>query len=327
MYNDLHSLEALLEYFSRKYYEGNPVITDSEYDALVEKYPEADSVGFRPSDGIPHLYPMYSLKKYYVGEDSPPDYFSSQEVIKTPKLDGSALALVYFNGKLVRVLTRGNGTLGEDITHLFCEESSAMLGIPYTIDTGIHDPIQIVGELVAAKDTPNGRNVAAGASRLKSISEFKDKIQEYNLTFFCYDWSNKTETYKSDLIALENLGFTSVLSTHSDLPTDGEVYRINNNKEFDRLGYTSKFPRGAYALKERSEGIETVLLDVIWQAGKTGAITPVAILDPVEIDGAKVSKATLNNPAFIEAMDLEIGCGVKVERAGGIIPRVIEKCD
>ena len=93
------------------------------------------------------------------------------------------------------------------------------------------------------------------------------------------------------------------------------------------MGYTSKHPRGAYALKERTAGIKTKILDVIWQTGKSGKVTPVAILEPIEIDGATVSRATLNNFGFIEALGVQIGDSVMVERAGGIIPRIIKKAE
>jgi len=89
------------------------------------------------------------------------------------------------------------------------------------------------------------------------------------------------------------------------------------------LGYTAHHPRGAYALKIREKGVETTLLDVVWQTGKSGKVTPVAILEPIEIDDAQISRATLNNMAYIESLNLEIGCQVEVIRAGKIIPCVI----
>ena len=93
------------------------------------------------------------------------------------------------------------------------------------------------------------------------------------------------------------------------------------------MGFTSKHPRGAFAVKERSEGVKTTILDVIWDTGKTGKVTPVAILEPINIDGARVARATLNNPGFIEALGVGIGDSVMVERAGGIIPRIIGKAE
>ena len=125
---------------------------------------------------------------------------------------------------------------------------------------------------------------------------------------------------------LEYSGFNTAMDSEWDeFPTDGKVFRVNDNTEYLVLGFTSHHPRGAYALKTREEGIETTLLDVIWQTGKSGKVTPVAILDPIEIDDAVISRATLNNIAYIKSLNLEIGCRVKVIRAGKIIPRVIER--
>jgi DNA ligase (NAD+) len=110
-------------------------------------------------------------------------------------------------------------------------------------------------------------------------------------------------------------------------PQDGEVWRVNSNFDFDKLGYTSHHPRGAFALKEKQEGIVTKLLDVKWQVGKSGAVSPVAILEPCIIGEATVSRATLHNMAIIEALDLEIGCMVEVIRAGEIIPQIVARAD
>ena len=101
------------------------------------------------------------------------------------------------------------------------------------------------------------------------------------------------------------------------------MVRVNLQKDYDDLGFTSKHPRGAYAIKNRTSGLGTILREVIWQTGKSGKVTPVAIFDPICIDGANISRATLNNPGFIKALDLDIGDMVYIERAGGIIPCVV----
>ena len=113
----------------------------------------------------------------------------------------------------------------------------------------------------------------------------------------------------------------------SDYPTDGLVYRLQDSVEFERLGYTAKHPRGAFALKEQAEGVETTLIDVVWQLGKSGVVSPVAILDPIEIGGATVSRATLHNIEYIRDLNLEIGCRVSVIRSGEIIPRIIGRIE
>ena len=99
------------------------------------------------------------------------------------------------------------------------------------------------------------------------------------------------------------------------------------NIEFEKLGYTAKHPKGAYALKDRAEHVETTLLGVEWNVGKSGRVTPIAILEPIYIGDALISRATLNNPGFIETLDLQIGCKVAVIRSGEIIPTVLFRID
>ena len=105
------------------------------------------------------------------------------------------------------------------------------------------------------------------------------------------------------------------------------MFRVNDTQVFQDLGYTAKHPRGAYAKKERAAHVETKLLDVEWQVGKSGKVTPVAILEPVYIGDALVSRATLNNPGFIEMLDLQIGDTVAIIRSGEIIPCILHKVD
>jgi DNA ligase (NAD+) len=313
-------LKQFLEYCSKEYYEGNPVISDEQYDALEERYGELKTPGYRVENGIPHYYPMYSLKKYYDGEDDLPDWVEAKNYIKTDKLDGAALSLLYINGTLVQALNRGDGTKGLDVSNLIM----AWYQVPHAINH--KDIIQVTGEVVAPSTIENARNYAAGALNLKDKKEFLSR----DLVFIAYDsYPNIQDTYFDNCCHLQDLGFKTVLDSHLKdfFPTDGEVYRINVYDCYYRLGYTSKHPRGAFALKQRTEGKMTKLLDVIWQTGKTGKVTPVAILAPIEIDGARVARATLNNPGFIEAMDLKIGDYVMVERAGGIIPRIIKKAE
>jgi len=105
------------------------------------------------------------------------------------------------------------------------------------------------------------------------------------------------------------------------------VFRVNNNSVYSKLGYTAHHPRGSVALKELKEGVLSKLLDVVWQVGKSGVVSPVAILDPVDIDGATVSRATLHNIQYIRSLNLELGCLVEVIRSGEIIPRVVKRVD
>ena len=110
-------------------------------------------------------------------------------------------------------------------------------------------------------------------------------------------------------------------SNHAHL----SLYRLDSNKAYDELGYTSKHPRGAFALKEQKTGVETTLQDVVWQVGKSGVVSPVAVLEPITIGDAIVSRATLHNIEYIRELNLEIGCQVEVIRSGEIIPRVVRR--
>ena len=313
-------MEDFIEQCKLSYHAGDPMISDEQFDTLVEKYGE-EGVGHSTGDSaVPHLFRMYSLKKFYDGEEQPPIVNGSK--ISTYKLDGAAVDLLYSGGTLVRALTRGDGFRGEDITDKVLE----MEDVPaHIINQGV---FQITGEVVASKDIPNSRNYASGALNLKSIEEFKER----SVYFYAYGIACDDEglgTYETDMKSLKAAGFNTVLDLPVNkpipYPNDGIVVRINSNAIYHDMGFTSKHPRGAWALKERSEGIETTLTSVIWQVGKSGKVTPVAILDPVEIDGAVVQRATLNNIGFIKGLELSIGDKVLVERAGGIIPRIISK--
>jgi DNA ligase (NAD+) len=315
------NLKEFLEECKLAYYSGDPIISDDQYDHLEEICNEDLSVGTNRGR-TRHWFQMYSLQKVYLGEDPPWD---KQNMVCTPKLDGAAIALRYLNGTLDSVVTRGNGEYGDDVSHLFQDPRLyGLLYIPQTID--VEGAVQINGELVAPKYIENARNYAAGALGLKNAVVFSDRI----LTFFAYSIQPyPTDWYQVDMRLLNDNGFISVWSDQdwTDYPTDGLVHRLDSNIKFDEMGYTNKHPRGAYALKKRTEGVKTKILDVIWQTGKSGKVTPVAILDPIDIDGATVSRATLNNFGFIEALGVSIGDSVMVERAGGIIPRIIRKAE
>lgn len=305
--------------YSKAYYNGNPIVSNEEYDALERIHGQIISgVG-----EIPHAYRMYSLKKHYDRDGALPigDY------VKSEKLDGAAADLTYVNGKLTIALTRGDGIKGRDIT-----DKVRTLNVPPTIPKqGI---VQITGEIVAHKDMENSRNYASGALNQKDMKVWQEKRTEGDMEFIAYNvqvvqnlWGLEL-TYKDDLITLHNWGF-STASTNDEFswsdiyPTDGIVYRLNSNVGFNRLGFTDRFPRGAFAYKEEAEAVSTKLMEVIWQTGKSGKVTPVGILEPIVIGEATISRATLNNIAYIEALDLEIGCTVQVIRSGEIIPKII----
>lgn len=310
---------------SKAYYEGDPIIDDNQYDALEELYGQLPGVGYIDvKNEVQHYKKLYSLNKLYPDERKP-DWFHTHKIYETPKLDGAAVSLLYSNGKLVLVLTRGDGEVGIDITHLFKVNGiSSVHGVPSSIED--LDNRFITGEIVTVKDTKNARNYAAGALNLKD----KEKFINRDLYFIAYDcFPEYNDDYLLNIVNLYDMGFELVSSVNIEevFPTDGAVVRIASYKEFYAEGHTSKFPKGAIALKTRTDGVKTKILEVIWQTGKSGKVTPVAILEPIEIDGAVVQRATLNNMKFIEALDLNIGDYVMVERAGQIIPRIIKKAE
>lgn len=315
----MNKIKEYLNYVSDLYYSGIPILSDEEFDRLAESSGYSE-VGAKQHENVcKHVYPLYSLQKFYEGEGKQP--LEEYDCINSLKLDGAAISLLYLDGKLSQVLTRGDGIEGRDITDRFIARGSL---VPLSIDTlGI---LQITGEIVAPKTIENSRNYAAGALNLKDSSEFCNR----DISFYAYGiFPYKNKTYLEDIQYLETLGFSTILC--ADLDTmyecDGVVYRINDNDTFTSLGYTSKFPRGAYALKVRKEAVETELLGVEWSTGKSGKVTPVAILKPVYIGDALITRATLNNPKYIEMLDLQIGCTVQVIRSGDVIPKVLGRVD
>ena len=307
-------MQDFLKHASTKYYEGRPIISDEQFDALASVYKFHD-VGYQVTDGIPHYFQMYSLQKL----TSKPT-FDLHTYAYRPKLDGAAVSLLYVGGELKQALTRGDGKVGKDVT-----EKLKYL-VPNTIgfeSTG--HIIQITGEVVAPASIPNARNYAAGALNLKSQEEFEER----NINFIAYDIQPSPCTTWTG--AMQNLlfcGFATVQNVQDGVyPTDGEVYRVDNYKKFQQLGYTAHHPRGAFALKEKKNGVVTELLDVDWQVGKSGVVSPVAILAPVKIGDAVVERATLHNIEYIRGLNLEIGCRVEVIRSGEIIPRILRRVD
>ena len=308
-------MREFLEHAVKKYYEGDPIISDEQFDVLADVY-KFNDVGHQITDGVPHIHRMYSLQKFFDEADAP----DGKEYVVSPKLDGAAVSLVYIKGELQLALTRGDGIHGKDVTDKMQHK------VPLQIQgKPAEDVVQITGELVAPKTIPNARNYAAGALNLKDPNEFLER----NVSFVAYDMQpSHLLRWTGTLEYLFLMGFATVMHVQDDVyPTDGLVYRMNENKEFDKQGYTSHHPRGAFALKEKKEGVITKLVDVIWQTGKSGVVTPVGILDPVTIGDAVIQKATLHNIDYIRSLNLEIGCKVEVIRSGEIIPRILRRVD
>ncbi len=306
-------IQDFLEYASKCYYEGSPIISDVEFDQLEAHFSHL-RVGYAVTDGIAHYYPMYSLQKCFDIAEAP---LSLLDCVRTKKLDGAAVSLLYVNGKMTVALTRGDGKLGRDIS-----QKMKYLAPESIHATGI---VQITGEVIAPTDILNARNFASGSLGLKDDEEFKARP----LTFVAYDLQSDTlkfHTYSDTMGFLVEQGFHTVTSFDStNYPTDGLVYRLHDNDNYKKAGYTAHHPRGAFALKEQKEGVVTTLKNVIWQVGKSGIVSPVAILDPVNVGDALVSRATLHNIEYIRALNLELGCQVEVIRSGEIIPRILRR--
>lgn len=315
----MNKIEQFLDSASKAYYAGSPIISDEQFDRLAESQ-GYNSVGAKQHDNkAKHLFQMYSLQKYYEDEGTRP-LEGIKSIATSVKLDGAAISLLYVDGTLVRALTRGDGIEGQLIT-------DKLLGthlVPHEIP--VSGVVQITGEIVAPINIENSRNYAAGSLNLKDVNEFKTRA----LSFFAYGVQpTLCDTFNDDMAELQAYGFSVINEADLDkiFPCDGVVFRVNDNKQFFEMGYTAKHPRGAYAKKERAAHVETTLLSVEWQVGKSGKVTPVAILEPVYIGDALVSRATLNNPGFIEMLDLRIGDRVAIIRSGEIIPCILHKVD
>lgn len=306
------------------YYAGKPRISNEEYDALVSRFGE-DEIG--TGGDFKHMFRMYSLDKVYPGRG---DVFPlpKSKCVETPKLDGCAISLLYIEG----LRTQGN-TRGDGISSPTTFEAWKLDALGVTVMSGIDTPImQITGEVVTTKRVDNERNYASGAMQLQDESEFRQRVEEGGLEFVAYNVQFSpseigiTESYLEDMDILFEVGFNSVTTSNwGDVcPTDGIVYRLDSNKAFMGAGFTHKHPKGAFAVKEDEEAVWTRLIDVVWNTGRSGAVTPVALFGEVVIDGAKISRATLNNAGYIESMGIYEGCEVAVIRAGSIIPKIVD---
>ncbi len=347
------------------YYQGSPLVADAEYDAiedelrgLIEARPDltpdpnpleqvgAPAVLHAP---IRHSRPMLSLEKATTPEQVAAffDRFPGQPVVVMPKLDGLSLALVFEDGRLVRAVTRGDGTTGDDVTVLV---RALVDGVPERID--VPGRVEVRGEAVmlrstflayntAHPDKPliNPRNAAAGTLRAKDPAT----VSERRLRFFGFDLDTSAGGAAVDLgEGLRALGVAGAQMrlcadaeqaqaaiaaieqgrNELDYDLDGAVLRLADRDAYAAAGTRSNSPRGALAFKFAAEEKTTLLADVVWDVGKTGKIVPVAWLKPVFVGGTTVTKATLANQEVIRARDIKVGDTVLVRRAGDVIPFV-----
>ena len=315
-------MREFLDRACKLYYEGTPIIKDHEFDILAKKH-DYKRVGHTVTDGVPHHFPMRSLQKVFDLNDAPSWYSNAYEgteieVVCSPKLDGAAVSILYINGRLEIALTRGDGKIGKDVT------DKLRLLVPNKLNFNATGIIQLTGEIVAPKEIANSRNYAAGALNLKNINEFSCR----RIQFVLYGAEpNRKEYWTEEMDAYSHSGFVTVLeSVDYTYPTDGIVYRLNKFSYHHMQGITSQHPKGSFALKsDKTDSAISTLRKVVWQVGKSGRISPVAILDPVKIGDAEISRATLHNISIIDELDLEIGCQVEVVRAGEIIPRIVRR--
>jgi DNA ligase (NAD+) len=311
-------LEMYLSKCRDQYYKGLPIIPDEVYDRLVENTQQEFKIGHDTDSRFAHPFPMYSLQKVFANEGTPPDY-GNNAVVATPKMDGAAVSLCYVDGIFHDALTRGDGKAGLDISDKIKHIVPRSLEFGKSLFSGLR---QITGEIVAPKTIKNARNYAAGALNLKDVEEFKSR----KLTFIVYGIQPYIGTYwLEDMKLLDNWFNVISIGDYNCFPQDGIVFRVDKYAYYKEMGFTAHHPRGAYALKTREKGVVTKLLDVVWNTGKSGVVAPVAILEPINIGGATISRATLHNIGFINQLDLEIGCSVEVIRSGEIIPRIVRR--
>ena len=375
-------MEELIEIINEADYNyhtlDNPTITDQEYDKYLrelfeieEAHPDwvredspTQHAGGKIIEGfnkVIHKIPMMSLS----------DVFSESEVIAfderikkegiTPeymcelKIDGLSVSLLYEDGKLVRAATRGDGTIGEDITH----NAKTIKVIPLKLKEKVN--IEVRGEIFMNKETlvklneerkkhnqpllQNCRNAAAG-----SIRQLDSKVAaSRKLDNFIYHLPNPLDynlhTHAEAIDYMTKLGFKTnpnnrLVKNISEVieyieekakqrPTlpydiDGIVIKVNSVEQQQKLGYTAKYPKWATAYKFPAEEVLTKLTDIIFTVGRTGQITPNAVLEPVIVAGSTISRATLHNEDYVKEKDLKIGDIVSIRKAGDVIPEVVE---
>ena len=375
---EISKLVSLLNKYSYDYYvEDNPKISDTEYDTLYkqlekleEKHPEfilenspTQRVGDKVLDEfekITHKVPMLSLSNTFSTEEL--REFDSRvkklvlnnkvEYICELKIDGLAISINYENGKLVSAATRGDGTVGEDVT----ENIKTIFSIPKVLKD--NRSFEVRGEVYLPRKSfellnkerennnevlfANPRNAAAGSLRqLDSKITAKRRLSAFIYSIVGDDSIisqehalNIAEDYELPVNPNFKLckDINEVISyinywteNKKDLPydIDGIVIKVNSYSTQEKVGYTQKSPRWATAYKFPEEELATKLLDVELSVGRTGIITPVAILDPIVISGSTVSKASLHNKDIIDELDIHIGDMVVVKKAGEIIPKVV----
>ena len=345
-----------LNYYTKKYDEGNPEISDEAWDSLYFdcKLFEEESGYIDPASPtatiqydvanslkkVTHNHPMLSL-------DKTKDINVLRKWLKEPtivmhKMDGLTCSLKYEGGKLVSAETRGNGRVGEDIT----ANAMRLASIPKKIPT--KDTVVIDGEVICRYNDfeefsdiyKNPRNFASGSIRLDN----PDECEKRKLTFVAWDMITGEDDLSTKLDTLKKYGFTVVeyemtdvdnledqqirmkeLAAKMSYPTDGLVYKINDYTSYMSKGKDEHSYLGGFAFKYYDEMFETKLVDIIWSVARTGRITPVAVFEPVVIDGATIRQASMHNLTIMKNLLGEnpyVGQKIWVIRANMVIPQV-----
>ena len=331
---------------------------------IISKDSPTKKVGFAPSEKfskVKHLIPMLSLDNAFTKDDVEDflkkirNYLNFEkdapvELTAEPKIDGISASLIYKNNKIIRGLSRGDGEYGEDIT----ENLLTIKDIPKILDgEKIDKEFEIRGEVYIGKkdfekiknDFANPRNAAGGSLRQKdskktaliplkffahSIGDIDEKKFKTHLNFlnFCKKIGFKinplTQTFTSIDELIKGYHHIEEIRSSLDYDIDGIVYKVNDLTLQKRLGSLSSSPRWAIAHKFSSEKATTVIRKIEVQVGRTGALTPVAKLDPVNVGGVLVSNATLHNEDEIIRKDIRLNDTVIIQRAGDVIPQVVE---
>src|SRR5216117_662426 len=379
----IQQLREEIRKHDRLYYEeAAPIISDHKYDRLYKELADLETqfpdlitpdsptqrVGGKPLkafEQVPHLIPMLSLDNTYSEEEVKNFYARIQRllpnekipVVIEPKVDGVAVSLIYENGRLRQAATRGDGTVGDDIT----QNIRTIRSVPERLRDGAPKLLEVRGEVYMDRKGfeklndernkqrlplfANPRNAAAGS--LKQLDPAIVAKRPLGIVLY---GTGATEGMDIDLHSeifplLKKLGLPTterwwvaasveeILDAIHELDairhnfayqTDGAVVKVNSFAHRERLGFTAKSPRWAIAYKYAAERVETRLRDIVIQVGRTGILTPVAVLEPVLVSGSTVARATLHNEDEIKRKDIRIGDTVVIKKAGEVIPVVVE---
>lgn len=335
---------------------------EREFPEFIDKNSLTQKVGGTVKEGfekVTHIVPLQSLQdvfsfdELYSFDERMKKFDSNVKYVVETKIDGLSVALEYKNGEFIKGATRGNGQVGEDIT----ENLKTIKNIPKKLKEKID--IIVRGEVFISKKDfdelnekqdednkfANARNLAAGSLRqLDSKITATRPLDIYIFNVQKSDTVKFTSHYES-LVYLEKLGFNvnpikvlcnnideaikeveNIGNTREEIPfgIDGAVIKVDDLNLREEIGTTFKTPKWAIAYKYPPEQKETILKDIICNVGRTGVITPMAILEPVVVAGSKISKTTLHNEDFIKEKDLKIGDHILIQKAGDVIPEVVK---